>query len=225
MKNALIVGGNSGGIGTTIKQALVALPGSVAAPEVSQLDVSDEDSIKEYVDAHGPWDFIIYSAGANELRWARDLSMEDFTTSYAINVFGFALLLGTHKRYFPEHNFSAVAIVSDATRVAMRGSTVYCSSKAALAAVIRNLAREWAPDCRVNGVSPSVVDETPMTNAIDAAVPEFRGWTPEQARQYETSLLPMGRRVRKDEVAHVVIDVLFGPAYLNGSIIEVTGGK
>lgn len=221
--------GNDGpfsGIGGEIARRMdegLGNPQQVFTPSVEALDVVDGG--EWYLSENGPFTHIVYAAGVNLLKWAKDMTLTDYRNTFEVNAYGFGLVLGTHKRLFPDDHFSAVAIVSDAMRNPMRGSTAYCASKAALAAIIKNLAREWAPDCRINGVAPAIVSDTPMTEYIDATVPGFRGWDPEKAAAYEASMLPMGRRVTKAEVAEVVTNVLFGPAYLTGSIIDITGGK
>lgn len=236
----LVLGGNSG-IGEAVVDMLQVMPGSMVgelyvplAPNAhvwsrqsqqTPLDVRDETSVSAYLREFGPFDYIVYTVGKARLEWASQLMMDDYVDDFTVNAFGFGTLLGNHKYIFPDAKFSAVAVVSDAWRNPMRGSTTYCASKAALVAIIKNLAREWAPDCRVNGVAPAIVHDTPMTNYIDRQVPDFRGWDPEKADAYEKSLLPMGRRVNKEEVARVLIDVLTGPAYLTGSIVDITGGK
>jgi NAD(P)-dependent dehydrogenase (short-subunit alcohol dehydrogenase family) len=107
----------------------------------------------------------------------------------------------------------------------MRGSLMYNSSKAALAFSIRNMARELAPNTVVVGVAPCIIEDTPMTEYIDETVPVFRGWTPEKAREYERSNIPLGRRLTKDEVAQTMLFALNGPEALTGSILNITGGR
>jgi pteridine reductase len=107
----------------------------------------------------------------------------------------------------------------------MRNSIAYCSSKAALVQAVRCAARELAPHVRVNAVSPAIIEHTPMTTNIDAAVQLQRGWSEEEALEYERKLIPMGRRATKEEVAQVVLQTLAGPQFMTGSNIEITGGK
>ena len=227
----LIVGAGSG-----IGRAIYGRVGSgniVFAPSQRMMDIADEESIVHYLTVNGPFNQIVSTAGTPRLAWAQDLHMQDFVDDFKINAFGFALLVGAHARLFKQQYpvndhprpFSAVAVVSDAHKNSMRGSLTYCSSKAALVMIIKGLARELAPHCQVNGVSPAVVGDTPMTDWIDATVPVFRGWEPSKAAAYEKSMLPMGRRTTKDEVAQVVLAVLNGPAYMTGSIVEIPGGK
>lgn len=107
----------------------------------------------------------------------------------------------------------------------MRRSITYCASKAALVQAVRVAGRELAPWVRVNAVSPGIIDETPMTVSIDREVMEQRDWTREQALEYERSLIPMGRRGNKGEVADLIMHTLLGPVYMTGANIEINGGK
>ena len=64
-----------------------------------------------------------------------------------------------------------------------------------------------------------------MTYAIDSEVQRQRGWTLAEAQEYERSMIPMGRRATKREVAQLVLNTLEGPVFMTGSNIEITGGK
>lgn len=231
----LVVGGNSGIGEATVRRLTRRYPyAEIIVPNVMEehgravyeLDVRSEPSIEKYLKEHGPFQYIVYTPGVNNPVFVEDLTSEQMHDDFAVNAFGFALLLGAHSRMFGRHELvSSVAITSDASRNPMRGSTSYCGSKAALEHIIRTIAREWMPDSRVNGVAPAAVEGTPMSDRIDALVPALRGWTPEQAKSYEMTQLPMKRRVETDELAHVIENTLFGPDYQTGSIVHVTGGK
>jgi hypothetical protein len=64
-----------------------------------------------------------------------------------------------------------------------------------------------------------------MTYYVDDTVLKLRGWTVEAAEEYELRSTPLGRKVTKEEVAHVIEQVLFGPAAQTGEIIAVNGGR
>lgn len=239
MKRILVVGGHSG-IGAAFVDYMIGVSKEgkhrstmMITPPQEVLDITDELSISDYLSSEGPFTHIVSTAGVNNLKWAEELTLDDYVRDFSVNAFGFGLLVGAHMRIFdPEeadrtdgYLHSALAVVSDAMRNPMRGSTVYCSSKAALAAIIRNLAREYAGHTRVNGVAPAIVADTPMSDKIDAEVPDFRGWSRDAAAKYERTMLPMGRRVTKAEVADVMYHTLFGPAYQTGTIVDITGGK
>jgi NAD(P)-dependent dehydrogenase (short-subunit alcohol dehydrogenase family) len=189
------------------------------------MDVTDAHEVHEVIWKYGPYDEIVYCSAVNELKWLKDIYKRHLEEAFAVNYFGWVNLIATHERMFPQRLKRAVALVSDAATTPMRGSLLYNSSKAALAFSIRNMARELAPNTVVVGVSPTVIDDTPMTDYIDEEVPKFRGWTPQHAHFYEKASIPMGRRVTKDEVAATMLFALTGPESLTGSIIDITGGK
>lgn len=226
MTKGLIVGAGSG-VGQEFHKNMLESYSEIEwfAPGQDELDVRSEPLINDYIDKFGPFDYIVYTAGVNRLVWVEDISIEELVDVYKVNVFGLPLILGSQKRIFKSSSASVVAVVSDSYRTPMRGSLPYGSSKAALYAVIRNLARELAPHWRVNGVSPGIIEGTPMSNYIDATVPGFRGWDPEKAKAYEKTLVPMERRATTKEISDMIEFALFGPEFMTGSILEITGGK
>jgi NAD(P)-dependent dehydrogenase (short-subunit alcohol dehydrogenase family) len=229
LPKGLVIGGNSG-IGEQLMFDLKhddRFRGGVEwfVPTPVELDVRSDAAVSLYVREHGPFMFIAYCAGHNELQWISELTDAALYNTFEVNVLGFISLLHHHERRFPTAHGSAVAISSDASRIPMRTSIAYCSSKAALNMAVKCAARELAPRWRINAVAPGIINDTPMTDYIDNAVPTIRGWTAAEARKYEQSMIPLGRRGEKEEISHVMRDVLAGPSYLTGSIIEISGGK
>lgn len=187
------------------------------------VDVRSAESIHWFINECGPFTHVAYCAGIASLQYIDQLDIQEVANVFDTNVFGFMRVMRSLALTHPGGR--VCAITSDASRVPMRGSMAYCSSKAALNMAIKQAARELAPNWSINGVAPAMVDDTNMTRWIDATVPEFRGWTEEYAREYETMNIPMGRRALKDEVAAVVLTTLLGPSFMTGSIIDITGGK
>lgn len=219
----LVIGGTSG-IGKAIAERLQFDVYPVSCPDIEQLDVTDPHSVSDYFET---WSFkwIVYCAGVNHLMPIGDIGNSDLEQIFDVNVMGFIRVLNAACAPGKERPTSVLAIVSDSATVPMRHSIAYASSKAALAHAIRCAARELAPDTRVNGISPSIVDCTPMTDDMDLLVPRMRGWTPEEARAYETSLVPMGRRCTKAEVAGLACSILAGPNFMTGAVVPLSGGK
>lgn len=238
MKKMLIIGGtSSGGIGETIGRMFIdrcRLEGvecRVDSPRPSEVDVTRDTDLFDYVSNNGPYDVAVYAAGIASLQWIDDfmpadpyISPPQFMEVYDVNVFGFLRLLTALKRTQADGG-RILAIVSDAATTPMRGSMAYCTSKAALSMAVRCAAREMGPEWCVNGLSPSAVEGTPMSDWIDKMVPVFRGWTEEQARSYEVGSIPKGRRVSTQEVAEMALSIIHGPDFLTGSIITLSGGK
>lgn len=229
-----VIGANDYNLGTTlIKQA--DLQGQYTADRIfasneQTADVGSTVHLNAFVkrmaveSAGEPLD-VVYCAGVNYLDRIEHVDELDLWNTFNVNVLGFIRMLRVVLKHWDSGQLNVVAVASDAARTPMRNSIAYCSSKAALVQAVRVAARELAPRVRVNAVSPAIIDGTPMTTAIDAAVRLQRGWTEEEALAYERSLIPMGRRATKEEVCEVILQTLAGPEFLTGANIEITGGK
>jgi NAD(P)-dependent dehydrogenase (short-subunit alcohol dehydrogenase family) len=227
MPKIWVIGGTSG-IGRAVVERCAVMGDDVKATSENQVDVRQYLEISGYFHLESWFDGVVYSAGVNGLSWIKDLDPFSAENMLNVNVLGFMRLLQVVAEYNAAGGHqcrSVVAISSDAATRPMRTSMAYCASKAALEMAVRCAARELAPDTRVNAVSPGMIEGTEMTKYIDAAVPEIRGWTPDEAARYEASQVPVGRRGLTDEVAEVVFDVLHGPDFMTGSIVTVNGGR
>lgn len=96
----------------------------------------------------------------------------------------------------------------------LAGHTVYCMAKAALAAMTRSLAKELAPQVRVNGVAPGAI-----------AWPEGEGEMPEALQQEILASVPLGRVGGFDSIADTIAFLIEGTDYISGQIIAVDGGR
>jgi 3-oxoacyl-[acyl-carrier protein] reductase len=96
------------------------------------------------------------------------------------------------------------------------GASLYASSKAALTAFTKGLAKELAPHgVRVNAVSPGVID-TPFHEVFS---------TPEMIQNF-VRMIPLGRIGTSDECATVIAFLASNAAsYIVGETIEVNGGQ
>lgn len=94
----------------------------------------------------------------------------------------------------------------------LRDHAVYGPAKAGLAMLTRSLARDLAPDVRVNGVAPGAIlwPEDEMTDATKNKI----------IRQ-----VPMGRPGEPEDIADCVLYLLRDAAYVTGQIIAVDGGR
>jgi NAD(P)-dependent dehydrogenase (short-subunit alcohol dehydrogenase family) len=231
MKHLLVIGGNTGIGFEFVKSARQWYRQNLTyVPKPDELDVTDEHSIDLYLQriSHGKHPFeidVAYFAGYNRLMALPDLNPASLRHHFDVNVTGFILLVGAMAKHWGQTHVSIAAVASDAARIPMRNSIAYCASKAALVMAVRVAAREMAPTWRVNCVSPGIVAGTPMTEYIDREVTKQRGWTDEQAADYERSMIPMGRRATKAEIGDLILSTLHGPEYLTGANLEINGGK
>ena len=96
----------------------------------------------------------------------------------------------------------------------MKGHVVYNLAKAGLAMLTRSLARELAPEVRVNGVSPGTI-----------MWPEDDTWTDEDARRRIVDRIALKRVGAPDDIAGAVEFFIAGAPYVTGQILAVDGGR
>lgn len=191
-----------------------------------EVDVRDQESLLAFLGRKkkfkGPISHLIYSAGVNRLEWSMNVHPEEMLDLYNVNVVGLINVL----QVIPTVR-RVVVIGSDAAWREMRTSVAYCASKAALHQAVRVIARERASDnFAINVVAPGITEPTGMQRYVDDKVPRIRKWSPEMARKYEESQIPMKRRATVSEIAAVAVTILLNPTpYLNGAIIPVNGGR
>lgn len=96
---------------------------------------------------------------------------------------------------------------------ALRGHTLYCMAKAAHAMLIESLAKELAPDIRVNGIAPGAI-LWPAKGDPDAA-----------AQKRILDGIPLARLGTPQDIARTIAFLLEDAPYLTGQIISVDGGR
>jgi len=99
-------------------------------------------------------------------------------------------------------------------------ATAYAASKAGLIGLTKALARELAPEIRVNALAPGVID-TPQL-AVDAV---SAGVTLDEIRRSYAALAPLGRIAAPAEIAASVVFLASpGAAYYTGQVLQPNGG-
>ncbi|MGH8446359.1 MAG: 3-oxoacyl-ACP reductase family protein [Solimonas sp.] len=235
-KVALVTGG-SRGIGAAIVRRLAADGAAVAftyaasadkaaalAAEVEAggtralaiaADSADAEALRAAVEqtaAHyGALDILVSNAGILILGHVDDYALADFDRMMAVNVR--APFVGAQAA--AKHMKAGGRIVSIGSVVAERagfpGASVYTTTKGAVAAMTRGLARDLGPrGITVNNVQPgpTITDMTPGSIA-DQLLP----------------MLPVGRAGQDHEIAGLVA-YLVGPqaGYVNGASLTIDGG-
>ena len=107
---------------------------------------------------------------------------------------------------------SIVNIVDIHASRPLRDHLVYGSAKAGLAMLTRSLARELAPDVRVNGIAPGAIlwPETDMTDSTKRSI---------------LDQVPLARAGAPDDIAGCVLYLVRDASYVTGQIIAVDGGR
>ncbi|MFI9491860.1 SDR family NAD(P)-dependent oxidoreductase [Streptomyces halstedii] len=171
--------------------------------------------------AFGRLDAVVNNAG---LARFGDLETTDpalFDAMLAVNVRAPAELIRCALPQLRAHRGSVVNISSVGGALSMPGRAFYGASKAALNSLTRSLARELAPDVRVNAVMPGPVD-TPMWHETG-----LDGAGTEHLRAGLLASTPMGRFGQDTEIGRWV-SLLIDPevsGWVTGALIPVDGGR
>jgi len=96
----------------------------------------------------------------------------------------------------------------------MRNHAVYTAAKGGLAALTRALARDLAPEVRVNGVAPGTI-----------LWPEDEAWRDEVARQRIINQTALKRIGEPDDIAAAVRFLVADAPFVTGQVIAVDGGR
>jgi NAD(P)-dependent dehydrogenase (short-subunit alcohol dehydrogenase family) len=187
-------------------------------------DVSDEASVAQVIDdvvgLYGALDYAHNNAGLGHAQ-ARlsDIEREGWDRVFAVNVTGTWLCM----KYEIRHMLSAGggAIVATSSASAALGFPLiagYAASKAAINALVRTAANEYAADrIRVNSVMPGPI-RTDMTDRAMRQNPALE--------QHLSEAVPMGRIGEADEVAEAVVWLCSDrSSFTTGATLTVDGGQ
>jgi len=114
--------------------------------------------------------------------------------------------------YLKAAHGSIVNIVDIHSQRPLRHHVVYGPAKAGLAMLTRSLAKDLAPEIRVNGVSPGAI-----------LWPE--GGIPENVQQTILRQVPLKRTGAPEDIASAVLYLVRDATYVTGQILAVDGGR
>ncbi|HEU4616730.1 MAG TPA: SDR family oxidoreductase, partial [Gammaproteobacteria bacterium] len=105
-----------------------------------------------------------------------------------------------------------INIVDIHARRPLRNYVVYGAAKAGLAMLTRSLAKDLAPEIRVNGVAPGAIlwPEAGMS---------------EKTQQHIVREIPLKRTGEPEDIASAVLYLVRDATYVTGQILAVDGGR
>lgn len=163
--------------------------------------------VREVAERFGRLDVLVNNAGLSTAKPALELTVEDFDTTFAVDVRAAFLASQEAARRMREGGV-IVNITSVHEHVPRPGFAVYAPAKAALGMLTRSLALELAPKVRVVAVAPGAI-----ATERNVEAPELR---PE---------IPLGRPGTPEEVAAAVAWLVSDEAsYVTGVSLLVDGG-
>ena len=171
----------------------------------------------------GSIDILINNAGLMRRGDITQTSDEDYDLSMKINVEAPFRLIRAAIPLMAEAGGGSIVNVSSCWGINPGPNhLIYCTTKAALAAMTKCLGRDHAhQNIRINAVCPNEVN-TPMLRTGF----EIRGLNPDDAFEELNQSVPIGHIAEPEEIANVVSFLSSDEArYICGSLVEINGGK
>ena len=215
-KTALITG-TSRGIGSSIKEILQNDEIKILSPSRNELDLLSSESISKFLsEISEDIDIIVNNAGILKVGKAEEFSVKDFQDILQVNVLApFQIISGIvggmkRKKFGRIVNISAIW-----GEKSKSGRSLYSTSKAALNALTRSFAVEFAEyNILVNSVARGYI-ETDM----------MKQYNSEKELDIIKNSIPMKRFGKKTEISELVKFLCSEKnSYITGQILTIDGG-
>jgi len=188
--------------------------GSACAHQCDLLEMGAiPDLIETAIEQFGRLDALVNNASSFFATPVGRIKESDFTDLLGSNLKAPLFLSQAAAPHLRATRGAIVNMVDIHAERPLPGFAVYTAAKAGLAGLTRALARELAPEIRVNGIAPGAI-QWPEDGAFDAG-----------ERVRIVSQTPLGRCGEPRDIARMVRFLLDDAPYVTGQIIAVDGGR
>jgi 3-oxoacyl-[acyl-carrier protein] reductase len=212
-----LVTGASRGIGKSIKEVLSKDGIEIISPNRNELDLSSSESIDKFLSqTSADIDIIINNAGILKVGEHNEFSSDDFHEILQVNVVAPFKIISGFVEKMKTRSFGRIVNISSVWgQKSKKGRTLYSSSKAALDALTRSLAIEFASyNILINSVAPGYI-ETDMLKQCNT----------EEELSIIRDTIPMKRFGKKIEIAELVRFLSSEDnSYITGQVFTIDGG-
>ncbi|MDX2204941.1 MAG: SDR family oxidoreductase [Hyphomicrobiaceae bacterium] len=195
-------------------QGAVAIKGDVT---------KDEDCralVAATVERFGRLDGLVNAAGISKMVPLADLeglSPEDFQRIYAVNAIGPFLMSRAAAAALKASGDGAIVNISSRAALTGTGSSIaYAASKAALNTLTLSLARQLAPEVRVNAVCPALTEE----GFVERLAPESFA----QRREEQIARSPLRQIGKPPQVAEAIFWLVAHAPMMTGECVRLDFG-
>lgn len=210
-------------------QALGEIEAAGASGHIARLEVTDERSVERFVadaaERYGRIDVVVNAAGRidpeDAVRFAQSKS-DAFATLLDVDLLGTFRVCQAAVPHLRATGNGAIVNFSGSygnginqENVVNSVAVTYCAAKGGVRALTSALARDLAPEIRVNAVAPGPIE----ANWED-------DWEiPAEHVEEALKMTPLGRMGRPEEIAETVLYLASdGGGYTTGQVLEVSGG-
>lgn len=211
------------------REALGAIEAAGSQGHIGRLEVTDEQSVASFVsdvaERYGRIDVVVNAAGRidpdDAVRFAESRS-DAFATLLDVDLLGSFRVCQAAVPHLRQSGSGAIVNFSgsygngiDQENVVNSVAVTYCAAKGGVRALTSALARDLAPEIRVNAVAPGPIE----ANWED-------DWEiPEEHVDEALRMTPLGRMGKPEEIAETVLYLASdGGGYITGQVLEVSGG-
>ena len=183
--------------------------------KVVQADITESANIDALahsaLDCFGQLDGLINNASTFYAKPFGDYDNSDWQSLVGSNMQGPFLLSQALANELKARQGVIINMIDIHAERPLKGHTLYCMAKAALAMMTKSLVLELAPHVRVNGIAPGAIlwPEQGMENEV---------------KQQVMASIPLQRLGNEQDIADAV-SFLVRAAYVNGQILAVDGGR
>ena len=201
-----------------LQETVSSLDGGIENHKSIISDLLKSEDVEKLVSELDFLDGVVLCAGKGLTLPFQFASRDKFDDIFNINFFATVELLRILYKKKKLNKGSSVVILSSlgGTQIYSGGNSIYGASKAALNAVMKFCAKEFAPRMiRVNSICPGMVD-TPLIH---------RGTISEEQLKMDMERYPLKRYGRPEDIAHLAIYLLSdASSWVTGQGIIIDGG-
>ena len=178
------------------------------------LDVKEDVQkiLNEVSDAFPSIDLLINNASTFYPTPIDEISEDHWEKLIGSNLKGPLFLIQGLKEKLKKSNGSIINITDTNLTKGVANYSIYSAAKAGLEAITKGLARELAPEIKVNAIAPGAMLEPPDVT-----------WTEEQKNKV-IETIPLKRMGSEKDIANAV-KFLANSEYITGQTIKVDGGR
>ena len=167
---------------------------------------------KEFFKWSGKIDLLVNNASSFYPTPLGEINDENWDDLIGTNLKGPLFLCQAAHKDLKKQQGSIINLIDIYIKSPPKDHSVYIAAKAGLEIVTRSLARDLAPDVRVNGISPGAIlwPEKNMDNKTKEGI---------------LNTIPLKRKGSPQDIADCILFLVKTSNYITGQIISIDGGK